>query len=358
MVNQVKRPSIWHWFSLKPIMLGLSGVLTVAGLVFGSVGSAYAAQSTKTIAPDIEVTPLTAQAMPGGTLMYKFHVNNNNVASQILTRVDVTIRYDQNTLTLVDSKLRSSSDFVSKVKDGKATVQFGEIDQGDERSATLIFHVNAAAPLGAPILTDGSYQWWSTNAWNEGGLTISNVIVSSTPATTAISPASGPADTIFQIYVTGFEPGEQVVTWLNTPAGVQPLALSGTADGNGTVQLQFNSAGLAPGNYSVVVHGLDSDYNSVLSFTITASNVAAATTSVAGILIPVNMSGFKPDEQIVTWLNAPAGVQPLALSGTADGNGNVQLQFNTAGLSAGYYGLVVHGRSSGVEHVLPFSVGE
>jgi hypothetical protein len=49
-------------------------------------------------------------------------------------------------------------------------------------------------------------------------------------------------------------------------------------------------------------------------------------------------------------------VQGLRLSGTADDGGNIQLQFDSAGLAPGYYGLVLHGLDSGREYLLPFSL--
>jgi hypothetical protein len=70
----------------------------------------------------------------------------------------------------------------------------------------------------------------------------------------------------------------------------------------------------------------------------------------------VAATGFQANEQVVTWLNTPTSVQGLRLSGTASAAGDIQLEFGSAGLAPGYYGLVLHGRDSRREYLLPFSL--
>jgi hypothetical protein len=248
--------------------IALMAVLTIP---LGNAGVAYAAPNTAAIAPDIDVGPVTPTAAAGGTILYKIQVHNDNTASEDLARVDVTIRYDPNTLTLIDSKLRDKSDFVSKVGGGKATVQFGKIDQQDERSATLIFHVNAAVADGAPILSDASFDWRTADAEGTGGLAVDNVIaVSSNVAVPAVTaPNAGLVGTTFEVVATGFQAHEQVVTWLNTSTAVLGLPLSGKASAGGNIQMQFDSVGLAPGYYGLVLHGLDSGREYLLPFSLT-----------------------------------------------------------------------------------------
>jgi len=84
-----------------------------------------------------------------------------------------------------------------------------------------------------------------------------------------ITPNTGPAGMTFAVAAKGFQAKEQVVTWLNTPASVQGLQLSGTASAGGSIQLEFDSAGLAPGYYGLVLHGLDSRREYVLPFGLT-----------------------------------------------------------------------------------------
>src|SRR5215813_9159126 len=159
MVYHTKCRRIRPWPAVMSGVLSLIALIAALVMPLGSGRVAHAAPNTAAIAPDIDVGPVTPTAAAGGTLMYKIQVHNDNTASEDLTRVDVTIRYDPNTLTLIDSKLRDKNDWVSKVGGGKATVQFGTIDQQDERSATLVFQVNPAVAAGAPILADASFDW-------------------------------------------------------------------------------------------------------------------------------------------------------------------------------------------------------
>ena len=95
------------------------------------------------------------------------------------------------------------------------------------------------------------------------------VVGASAAAPATIAPSAGPAGTPFAIVAGGFGGGEQVVTWLNTPAGVQAQALAGKADDQGDIQLQLDGARLAPGYYGLVLHGLDTEREYLLPFSIT-----------------------------------------------------------------------------------------
>jgi pimeloyl-ACP methyl ester carboxylesterase len=80
---------------------------------------------------------------------------------------------------------------------------------------------------------------------------------------------TGPAGMTFAVVARGFQANEQVVTWLNTPTSVQELQLSGRASAGGNILLQFDSAGLAPNYYGLVLHGLDSKREYLLPFSLT-----------------------------------------------------------------------------------------
>jgi hypothetical protein len=271
MVKHTIHGRVWLRPAVISSVLSVITLLAVLTMPLGSGGVAYAAPNTAAIAPDIDVGPVTPTATAGGTLMYKIQVHNDNTASEDLTRVDVTIRYDPNTLTLIDSKLRDKNDWVSKVDGGKVTVQFGKIDQQDERSATLIFQVNPAVAAGAPILADASFDWRTADADGAGGLAIDNVIAvsSNVPVPAATAPNAGPVGTTFEVVATGFQAHEQVVTWLNTSTAVKGLPLSGKANAAGDIQMQFDTAGLAPGYYGLVLHGLDSGREYLLPLSLT-----------------------------------------------------------------------------------------
>lgn len=118
---------------------------------------------------------------------------------------------------------------------------------------------------------------------------------SQTVIQTTVTPRAGPAGTEFRFIATGFEGagfdagrggavGEQVSYWFNTPDGgvisTEPRShesdygnatrpLRHYADDEGVVNLVWNApADLRPGIYSVVFHGLSSQHQVLLFFTI------------------------------------------------------------------------------------------
>jgi hypothetical protein len=106
----------------------------------------------------------------------------------------------------------------------------------------------------------------------------------------SVTPASGPAGTVFYFQAHGLlnaskkRDGEQVAYWINTPSGtvISTEARSDTSDyGNDTKPLRGHvdkdgiakifwtaPADLKPGQYSLVVHGLTSQRQVLIPFTI------------------------------------------------------------------------------------------
>ncbi|HEU5101283.1 MAG TPA: hypothetical protein VFU22_19810 [Roseiflexaceae bacterium] len=72
----------------------------------------------------------------------------------------------------------------------------------------------------------------------------------------------------FRAYARGFQAGEQVSIWLNTPSGVQGLGSSFSASDSGEVWPEYSSAGLAPGSYGLVIYGRSSGQTVVVPFVI------------------------------------------------------------------------------------------
>ncbi|MEI7768978.1 MAG: hypothetical protein WCI67_03265 [Chloroflexales bacterium] len=104
-----------------------------------------------------------------------------------------------------------------------------------------------------------------------------------------VTPAAGPVGTLFIFHATGFVgstvvDGEHVSYWINTPDGkvisTEPLnspnkiggttrPLQAQAGTDGVVKIFWTAtAGLNPGSYSLVVHGLVSQHEVLIPFTI------------------------------------------------------------------------------------------
>jgi hypothetical protein len=69
--------------------------------------------------------------------------------------------------------------------------------------------------------------------------------------------------------------------------------------------------------------------------------------------------GFRPAEQVVTWLNLPSGgTRSLTLQQKADSDGKVYFNIDVTGLPNGFYSIVAHGNDTKTEIVGEFRVIE
>lgn len=205
-----------------------------------------------------------------------------------------------------------------------------------------------------------------------------------------VEPNSGPAGTKFAYFATGFESGEQVGVWLNTPDG----SVDEITDANGDVFILYaNDNGradwsvvivpdAAPGFYSMVARGVDSGVEVVIPFEVTPGPPPAEppspetpTDGSADFNVEPNVgppgtefaffaTGFEGGEQVGVWINNPDG----SVSEIVDANGDVfVLNANDNGRAdwfvtiapdtpPGFYGMVAQGVDSGVTVVIPFEV--
>lgn len=208
----------------------------------------------------------------GGTFVYEIRVKNHGDGDADQIRVKLPYRRDQ--FTLLEGRFDAKAgDWVSEVGERSITITFGKLRPGAARSGKLYFR--AANNLANDTILDIR----ATARFNgDGGrdvrsnwapLLVGGGNASAPWVWTAISPNSGNAATTFRVQSNRFIPGEEVVTWLNTPGGVKPLSLKGSADALGGITLSFSDRTLAPGNYQIVLYGRQSDLTGVASFTIT-----------------------------------------------------------------------------------------
>jgi 3D (Asp-Asp-Asp) domain-containing protein len=212
--------------------------------------------------------------------------------------------------------------------------------------------------------------------------------------------ASVPAGTILSIDGSSYQADEPVGLWVNVPDGtivsndslgqtdtyvdgtVIPLNKMASTDDYGAFAYALDTSGLPNGNYSVVAHGLDSDVEAVLSFTIDGSMPAidrlkaeSDTSAVAaGTVLTIRGASYQADEPVGLWINIPDGtvisndslgqtdtqidgtVIPLNAMAFADDTGEFTYSLNTSGLPSGNYSLVAHGLNSNMDNVLTFTI--
>jgi hypothetical protein len=160
---------------------------------------------------------------------------------------------------------------VSKASEGDIVMTFGPIEADDDRSATIELAVNPDAPDNTVIEHRADYTWYSETTSDSDTTEEFEALIRNPAAqpSASITPDAGPAGTVYQIEATRFVPDESVVTWLNLPGGgVKELELHGLTNNRGVIRLQFDSSGLAPGDYSMVLYGEQSGRERVVAFTV------------------------------------------------------------------------------------------
>jgi hypothetical protein len=148
---------------------------------------------------------------------------------------------------------------------------YGLVIYGQESTLTLVapFTIGAGpapAALAQPAAAVPSISLEPLGLWGA-----SVPATSAPPAQSAnIEPKNASAGAQFHAYARGFQDGEPVSIWLNTPGGVQALDGSFTANSAGEVWPEFSSDGLAPGSYGLVIYGRTSGQTIVVPFGISS----------------------------------------------------------------------------------------
>ncbi|MDQ2809153.1 MAG: PT domain-containing protein [Chloroflexota bacterium] len=208
-----------------------------------------------------------------------------------------------------------------------------------------------------------------------------------------VEPHCGPVGTVFQVHITGFQPGEKVSFWITSPQG-KVLGTPAPLDaGNHPGELDdiFDSSLLpllsstTEGNWALTYQGENTAHQAVAWFKIVPKTVGGgggggtgptatpapvscdlshahdATVSPSsgrkGTIFAATITGFQPGEQASYWLTDPDGAvfgaqQQLAIPA----NGGGTLQLNSSVLYPGTWSLTVHGLRSGHESIAVFCV--
>jgi len=213
------------------------------------------------------------RVMRGGILRYAVRITNHGEGEA--SEVFVRLPYPRQQLAWQYATFTpGSGDYVSRVEGDAVVTRFEVLAPGKSRIATLTYRTSSFLANDAVVNLRAAYSWKDERSGGCGAANWTPVLVGAGDADSpylwmARSPSSGRPGTDFQFFSDRFLPGEGVYVWLNTPWGVRPTELQSIADGDGRVWLGLSSAGLAPGNYSLVVYGARSTLTAVAGFTVT-----------------------------------------------------------------------------------------
>ena len=204
-------------------------------------------------------------------------------------------------------------------------------------------------------------------------LMLLTVVTVGTPTAAAqdqsVEPSAGPAGTTFTFHIGGFDHGERVAYWLNTPnRTILAIGDRGTNASGGKITVSWTSrAGIPLGFWQLVARGVASGVQKVVTFEVTGGGSAPAPggTNVvppigsAGSTFTFYARGFTPDERVGYWLNPPAGA--VVTIDDQHHYANSDGQFSAtwmapAVVTPGTWQLVAQGTESGVLQVISFQI--
>jgi len=200
--------------------------------------------------------------------------------------------------------------------------------------------------------------------------TIGAAPASEAPPPYGVDPRSGDAGTLFRFFATGFKAGEYVDVRVRSPGGAEstdglrlaePASTDGRLDGSWTSPLDA-----ALGDWQVTLRGSDSGVTRTIAVTITAPTVARSSLVISpdlgspGMRFAVSVTGFAANEDLSVWLNRPDGrVVAAEIEGTGrtapDGRAG-WTWVAPADAPLGSWQMVAHGRTSGIEAVVSFTL--
>ncbi len=229
------------------------------------------------------------------------------------------------------SNAKPSVDVKGAGFDGSSVVHFGA-PGGTAASvpALLVSTTELRASLDLTGLAPGGYQ---LTVVNSGGLSSSSAaftVISSTPQVTAVTPnQASPGTTVtLSILGSGFDPSS--TAHFQTNAGGGNVTLATTYEGPGTITATLPLAGVADGNYQILVENSGSLLSEPYPFTVASSGAALSTLSPTSLSCPnsatvtftgrgfatgasANVVSVSTGAQIATW---PLAVAPGGTSAT------------------------------------------
>lgn len=243
----------------------------VLALLALTIGPAPVVRAVGESEPDLRLRIWPDPDRVGRGDVIAYDMTLDNVGSNRATRVNMTLPFDSQHLTLVQTWFDNSNTWVSELDNESVTVMFGTLRGGESRRAKLFFKVNATAPDWLEIKMRGTVRWSTKIPDQRVRSNWTTVVVVGqadiTPRAVA-APAEGPAGTLFHFTITNYFPTEKIAVWLNTPSGVQAVDIARLTNDQGNTELELDTHDLAPGEYSLVAYGRTSQITQVAPFAI------------------------------------------------------------------------------------------
>jgi hypothetical protein len=211
----------------------------------------------------------------GSLVSYRVEVSNNGDASASSARVNFD--YSGDLIELIDVSF-SGEGFVTERGSSSISFKTGKLlRDGGSVTAVIRARVRSTAQVNAVIRSSTDYSYSDNTGGGGGNGNSTSVTVSATTSTgpeqlvvapNPPRPRQGEPVSFDSGEDEGFAPREELAVWYNAPDGSVVAVGRIRADQHGRARFQFDTTGLVPGDYSMVIYGLWTDLTGVGPFTI------------------------------------------------------------------------------------------
>lgn len=189
-------------------------------------------------------------------------------------------------------------------------------------------------------------------------------------ASGTVWPPQGETGTRFTYTATGFQPGERIDAWVTDPNGVSSTRYpSFEADAEGAAVWTWDAPPNAPlGWWTMAARGIRSNQRVSIPFEIVAATTSQPLQGVEpqsggpGTTFTFYAAGFREDERVGTWLNAPDGTNIDLIPGDVPwiqvgDTGRISWSWTVPeNAQSGTWRAMARGLASGREVMIPFDV--
>ena len=239
----------------------------------GRIGRLRISKDKQQLAANVTVvlvSPPVGAVGPDNLLSYTLVMTNRGKGAALDTAI--TLPFDPRKVELVDATFDRSTAWVSEVRGDALIIKTGSLGSNGDRISGIVRFRRSAVDPAAGLHQRLTYTWRDTI---RGGAGQSNLPTQGTLGPDhqspwyplAIAPSSAKPGSAYHVSSGIFVPREPVGLWYNTPAGAAAIATI-VANSDGTIQIDFTPVNLAPGYYSVVTHGLWSEFDAVAPFAV------------------------------------------------------------------------------------------
>jgi hypothetical protein len=236
---------------------------------FGPLVSPVVNDSPEPALVSVVVRPTPNLTVARDTIV-AFTITATNRGKGWANDAELTLPFDPAVMSVIDASFSTPRGWVSRLEASSLTIRTGSLSSGESISATLRMRTGQNLADGTNLRIGISLVWRDRA---EGGNSRSNHIVltvaseNTSQSLYALTAMRDTSNHVTAFSSTIFVPNEPVGIWYDTPDGRSVAVATIRADTEG-VSKAAAPENLPPGNYTMVMYGLWSEFTGVTGFTV------------------------------------------------------------------------------------------